>query len=262
MTEAEWLGAANATELWDVVRDQTGFHRNTLDYQGDSDGYHQRLLYLLGVAFCRRLEHLFSDPCCERVMQVAEAFAEGSATIDDLLDAHDDLDIGFRCTQASDRLPAANCATLEAVFGLSPDDYKVIRAVDHVSDAAGYLRAVAAGILPANATHKEGKSVWKHAAFLAGKAAEEQVLCDLIRDVMGNPFHPARIDASWLAWNDSTARRIAHGIYEDRAFDRLLILHDALLDAGYDDEAVLSHCRSEGPHVRGCWAIDLIIGKS
>jgi hypothetical protein len=54
---------------------------------------------------------------------------------------------------------------------------------------------------------------------------------------------------------------IAQGIYAGRAFDRLPILHDALLDAGCDDEAILSHCRCEGPHVRGCWVIDLLLGK-
>src|SRR5438067_305851 len=58
-----------------------------------------------------------------------------------------------------------------------------------------------------------------------------------------------------------TVRRIAEGIYAERAFDRLPILADALLDAGCDDEAILSHCRTDGPHVRGCWVIDLILGK-
>jgi hypothetical protein len=55
--------------------------------------------------------------------------------------------------------------------------------------------------------------------------------------------------------------KIAQGIYEERAFDRLPILHDALLDAGCDNEDMLTHCRSEGPHVRGCWVVDLILGK-
>jgi hypothetical protein len=57
-------------------------------------------------------------------------------------------------------------------------------------------------------------------------------------------------------------RRIAEGIYEERAFDRLPILADALLDAGCDNEELIAHSRSEGPHVRGCWAVDLILGKS
>jgi hypothetical protein len=64
-----------------------------------------------------------------------------------------------------------------------------------------------------------------------------------------------------LAWNDGTVRRISEGVYAERAFDRLPILADALLDAGCDDEELLAHCRSEGPHVRGCWALDRILGK-
>jgi hypothetical protein len=53
---------------------------------------------------------------------------------------------------------------------------------------------------------------------------------------------------------------LAVGIYEERAFGRLPILHDALPDAGCNDEDILAHCRSEGPHVRGCWVIDQILG--
>jgi hypothetical protein len=54
---------------------------------------------------------------------------------------------------------------------------------------------------------------------------------------------------------------LAQAIYDERAFDRLPILADALLDAGCDNEELLAHLRSEGPHVRGCWAVDLILGK-
>jgi hypothetical protein len=83
----------------------------------------------------------------------------------------------------------------------------------------------------------------------------------ILRDIFGNPFRPVTVDPSWLRWNDATIPRIAQHIYEERAFGRLPILHDALLDAGCDDEDVLAHCRSDGPHVRGCWVIDLILGK-
>jgi hypothetical protein len=64
-----------------------------------------------------------------------------------------------------------------------------------------------------------------------------------------------------LTWNDGTVRRIAEGINADGAYARLPILADARLDAGCDNEQLLAHCRNESPHVRGCWAIDLIIGK-
>jgi hypothetical protein len=66
----------------------------------------------------------------------------------------------------------------------------------------------------------------------------------------------------WRAWNDGVMVKIAQGIYEERAFGHLPILHDALLDAGCDDEELLAHLRAEGPHVRGCWAIDFLLGKS
>jgi hypothetical protein len=82
----------------------------------------------------------------------------------------------------------------------------------------------------------------------------------LFRDIAGNPFCPLPLLATaLLAWNDGTVRRIARGIYEERAFDRLPILADALEEAGCTDGAVLAHCRSPGPHVRGCWPVDLAL---
>ena len=62
-------------------------------------------------------------------------------------------------------------------------------------------------------------------------------------------------------WVTPTVRALAEGIYADRAFDRLPILADALQDAGCDDADVLAHCRGPWPHVRGCWVVDLVLGK-
>jgi hypothetical protein len=84
----------------------------------------------------------------------------------------------------------------------------------------------------------------------------------LLRELFGNPFRPSPpLPHSVLGWNDGTVRRIAVGIYEDHAFDRLPVLADALLDAGCDEEELIRHFRSAGPHVRGCWALDRILGK-
>jgi hypothetical protein len=63
-------------------------------------------------------------------------------------------------------------------------------------------------------------------------------------------------------WRTSDTLGLARGIYEDRAFDRLPLLADALMDAGCDDEQILAHCHSPGPHVRGCWVVDLVLGKA
>lgn len=81
----------------------------------------------------------------------------------------------------------------------------------------------------------------------------------LLRDIFGNPFRPVTLDPRWQS---ETVVALASGIYAERAFDRMLILADALEDAGCDNADILAHCRGDGPHVRGCWVVDLILGKS
>ena len=76
--------------------------------------------------------------------------------------------------------------------------------------------------------------------------------------VFGNPFRPVTVDPRWLT---SAAVGIAHTIYAEWAFDRLPILADALEEAGCDNEDVLGHCRDGGTHYRGCWVVDLVLGK-
>jgi hypothetical protein len=84
---------------------------------------------------------------------------------------------------------------------------------------------------------------------------------DLVRCILGNPFRPARLDPIYLDTNDGAARRVAQAIYDGHAFADLPVLADALEDAGCTDDAVLSHCRDAGPHARGCWVVDLVLGK-
>jgi hypothetical protein len=84
----------------------------------------------------------------------------------------------------------------------------------------------------------------------------------LLRDIFGNPFRPICINPTWLAWNDGTVVKLAEGIYDDRAFDRLPVLADALEEAGCDNAEILNHLRGPGPHVRGCWSLDLLTGRN
>jgi hypothetical protein len=84
----------------------------------------------------------------------------------------------------------------------------------------------------------------------------------MLRDIVGLlPFRPVPIDAKWLSWNHDTIPAIARRIYEDRAFHDLPILADALEDAGCGNAPLLDHCRTGGEHVRGCWVVDLLLGK-
>jgi len=92
----------------------------------------------------------------------------------------------------------------------------------------------------------------------------------LLRDIVGNPFRPlVPVPPAVLAWNDGAVRRIAQAAYDERILPagtldtgRLVILADALLDAGADDENLLAHLRCGGEHVRGCHVVDAILGKS
>ncbi len=79
------------------------------------------------------------------------------------------------------------------------------------------------------------------------------------RDVMGNPFRSVAVGPFWLTTN---VRTLAAQMYAARDFSAMPILADALQDAGCDNPDVLSHCRVPGPHVRGCWVIDLLLGKT
>jgi hypothetical protein len=88
---------------------------------------------------------------------------------------------------------------------------------------------------------------------------EKRHLAELVRDLFGNPYRPVKFDRSWRT---STAVGLADGIYADRAFDRLPILADALEEAGCDNADMLAHCRGDGPHARGCWVVDLVLGKA
>ncbi|MCE9566324.1 MAG: hypothetical protein K8U57_30235 [Planctomycetes bacterium] len=84
--------------------------------------------------------------------------------------------------------------------------------------------------------------------------------CDLLRDIFGSPFRsiPFR-----RRWRTDTVLAIAKQMYESRDFSAMPILADALQDAGCDNEDVLMHCRdANGVHVRGCWVVDMVLGKS
>jgi hypothetical protein len=81
-----------------------------------------------------------------------------------------------------------------------------------------------------------------------------------LRDIFPTPL-VRRLPRVVQSWRSSVGILLAQGIYADRAFDRLPILADALEEAGCTDAVMLAHCRGPGPHVRGCWAVDLILGK-
>jgi hypothetical protein len=97
-------------------------------------------------------------------------------------------------------------------------------------------------------------------------AAERAWQVSLIRDLFGNPFRPALVDPSWLT---PDVLSLARAAYEERSLPagtlepaRLALLADALEEAGCTEADALAHLRGPGPHVRGCWALDLVLSRS
>jgi hypothetical protein len=80
-----------------------------------------------------------------------------------------------------------------------------------------------------------------------------------LRCLFGNPFRPVAFDPAWRA---PTAVALAQRIYDERDFGAMPVLADALQDAGCEHPDVLAHCRGGGEHARGCWVVDLVLGKS
>jgi hypothetical protein len=109
------------------------------------------------------------------------------------------------------------------------------------------------------------------AAARAAGAAEGQAQAALLRDIFGPlPFRPLTpLSPSLLAWNDGLVVRLARSAYEGRILpsghlelERLAVLADAFEEAGCAEPDLLAHLRGSGPHVRGCWAVDAVLGKS
>ncbi|MEO2088663.1 MAG: hypothetical protein ABGY75_04080 [Gemmataceae bacterium] len=108
--------------------------------------------------------------------------------------------------------------------------------------------------------------MWKHLFYSDSVYGEDfsqsapSVAHSLLLDIFGNPFRPVAFDP---AWRSESAVALARAAYESRNFTLLPVLADALEEAGCDHPDVLAHCRQpDATHVRGCWVVDLVLGKS
>jgi hypothetical protein len=247
MTEADWLAATDPAPMLDFLRDRASGRR----------------LRLFACACCRRVLHLMADERSRAAVGEAERHADRTA---------DPARLG--------RVKAAAAAADRAAGGRArgvPDGaeadgwgawaecsaaYAATRAVARARGAVGEAASQAAEAVQAAAGRAAALAgASRGTATRAGRAArgeERRAQAALLRCVVGNPFRPVAAGPSWLT---PTVLAIAEGIYAEGAFDRLPILADALQDAGCEDPDVLGHCRGPGPHARGCWVVDLVLGK-
>ncbi len=258
MTEAEWLVATDVAKMYVFLRDTTTMLR--MGRRGyppvPSYAFSERKSRLFAVACCRRILHLMPTDEARDCVLAAELFADGLISEDRLSGA---VDASIRSLEHDWR------RRREARVPSPRHDYE-----RQVSDALGRVHrqeGTRDGVIRASANASAYAAMWEAREeytaekLISLRQAEFARQADMLRDIAGNPWRPSTVDPAWLAWNDRCVERLAHGVYEERAYERLPILHDALLDAGCDDEDMLAHCRVTEGHVRGCWVVDLILRK-
>jgi hypothetical protein len=232
MTEQEWLECANPEPMLRFLR-----------HTGKAS---ERQLRLFSVACCRHIWQLLVDQRSRAAVETSERYADGLADREVLQTAHGEALV-------------AEGEALASLFPGSADDGTWREGP--AREAAAWAAAeslMAFGVASLASTAR----VWKSGGVLeemhAAKAAECGSQVSLLRDVVGNPFRSTSVKPVWLTVDVIT---LAGHIYHDRAFGCMLELADSLEAAGCTDAELLGHLLSPGPHVRGCWAVDAILGK-
>jgi len=224
VTEEVWMKATDPNPMLNFLRDKAS----------------ERKFRLFAIACCRRVLEHWTDPRSKAVIEVTEEFVEGKVGERDLAQARSQAELVY----VHENIGVIRDAAM-AAYTLSLNDF--------VSpDGTAY--------------DKGGLPVAYGSSDLAAKAgsrsknyhAERNVQSDHVRDIFGNPFRPLTIDPDWQT---TTVTDLAWTMYDNRAFDQMPILADALEDSGCDNHEILQHCRGDVPHVKGCWVVDLILGK-
>jgi hypothetical protein len=227
MTEAEWLASSNSEPMLAFLsRSHLG----------------ERKLRLLACAWAREWWRYLREPGKDAV-ETAERFADGRAGRPELVAACKSVCQARQVIQNE----LAGHRRGDRTFRFVWLAREAIEAASYATDLAWSIRACL------TAAHRTGEVSSLGDSYTRGM---------LVHDIFGNPFHSVAVDAEWLARSSGTAIDLAASIYETREFDRVPQLADALEKAGCPDDDLLSHLRGPGPHVLGCWALDLLLEKS
>jgi hypothetical protein len=252
MTEAEWLACTDPIQMLEFLRGRAG----------------DRKLRLFAIACCRRIDQLISDQRSREALEFAERHVErgvlrrkGRAGIERAaraahIEAYNRM---FSFPAGEER---AKCLILSNALDAAAQTLST-----RLSFAASYASSFSVFAVAWEAQVASGIDPYPDLRD-SFKRPEKSQQAHLLRDLFGNPFRPVALGPAWLTWQDGTLPKLAQAIYEDRQLptghldtSRLGVLADALEDAGCDDANILDHCRHGGPHVRGCWIVDLFLGK-
>jgi hypothetical protein len=247
MTEAEWLECKDPGPMLESLRGKIS----------------ERKLRLFACACCRRVWSLIRDERFRIALQTAELFADSMVAKEEMTHARDAAIPAFvQLHGGDDEAPAAALSAAEIP---APPKTFWDRLLDAFADPWWEDE------FDKGDPHAPAIVTARHAAWAAahaqdqrplrgslGEMAEQWEQASLLREIIGNPFRLVAFDP---AWRTPAVLHLAQAMYDDRAFDQLPILADALEEAGCASREVLDHCRGPGPHVRGCWVVDLVLGK-
>jgi len=246
MTEADWMACTNPQPMLEFLR------RKASD----------RKVRLFAVACCRRVWSSLAHEDFREAVRKAESFADGLADRAEMLQAHDKARGIFATLHGKDNGPGA---ALTASGFPSPAKSLLQRVADALDDPWWEDEfdkgdPLAPALVTARHAARAAADIQgdRHVLDAAATIAEHRQQTALVHCLFGNPFRARPVCAAWLT---DEVRALAHGIYAERAFDRMPLLADALDASGCTNADVIEHCRSDGEHARGCWVVDLLLGK-
>jgi len=247
MTESEWLTSTDPEPM--------------LKFLGKKAS--DRKVRLFAVACCRRVWASLEHEEFRDAVEKAEAFADGLINKAELLEAHMKANLVFRdLHDGKDNGPGA---ALTASGFPGPKKSIFVRIVDALDDPWWEDEfdkgdRLAPAIVTAQHAGRAAATLAGHRISLNSPAriAEHREQAHLVRCFFGNPFRPRPTRGDWLTPEISM---LADRIYAERAFDRMPLLADALLASGCTTADLIDHCRAGSEHARGCWAVDLLLGK-
>jgi hypothetical protein len=269
VTEQEWIDCADPAAMLEYLRpteaveDPTGpaaiappRHPLATD----------RKLRLFACACCRTIWDVLTDDRSRKAIEASERFADRLITQRQLMAA-----CGAAQRVVREVLPTggSDAALVPAVQAA----HTVAKSAQTIPSRAELMAWLPGGVVNQVLGCREALKLARYdglrrlpvpLAEFMGKPfrpglEERKRLAALLRDVIGNPFRPATLSPDERT---SGVVSLARGIYEEPAFDRMPILADALEEAGCTNPGILHHCRGEGPHARGCWAVDQVLGRS
>jgi hypothetical protein len=247
MTEAEWLACIDPQPMLELLR------RTASD----------RKVRLFAVACCRRVWSSLEHEEFRDAVRKAESFADALVDRAAMVHAHEQARAIFAKLHGKDNGPAA--ALTASGFPAPPKSIweRVADALDDPwwEDEFEKGDRLAPALVTARHAARAAADLQgaKHTLNSPATMAEQREQPVLVRCLFGNPFQPPPVCAEWLT---GEVKALADVIYAERGFDRMPHLADALEASGCTDAGLLEHCRSAREHARGCWVVDLLLGKS